>query len=82
MIDRTKVELSEYEDRLLDTIESNINFFNQGKFRTNQLYVKLYVDNGNRANLYKGQMKICTDMTLDQLFWAVVGISNYNRKGY
>lgn len=78
-MNRKELYLSEYENRLLDTIESNLNYFNNGKSK-GKLSAELFVSDGNKADLYKDGSKICFCITLDQLFWAVVGIVNYNRK--
>lgn len=76
----TSRPMGEYDKQLLGIIEGNLNYFNTCK-KKRILSVEHYVDNGDQWRLLKDGRQILVDMTLDELYYAVAAIINYNRKG-
>ena len=59
--------------------EDNITFFNMNR-RKGKLSVKYYVDDGNKADVYKDDIKILACVPMETASGAVVAIINYMRK--
>lgn len=74
----TSRPLGEYNKRLLDIIESNLNYFNAKK-RKGLLTVEHTIDGGDKWKVLKGNKVLVSDMTLEELFYAVAGIIAYKR---
>ena len=70
--------LGEYNKRLLEIIESNLNYFNGNK-RKNFLTVEHTIDGGDKWKILKGNITLVSDMTLEELYYAVAGIISYER---
>ena len=68
----------EYNKRLLDIIESNLNYFNTNK-RKGILTVEHTIDDGDKWKVLKdGRVLVC-NMSLKELYYAVAGIVTYER---
>ena len=74
----TSRPLGEYNKRLLDIIENNLNYFNEGK-RKKFLTVEHTIDGGDKWKILKGNKTLVSDMTLEELYYAVAGIISYER---
>lgn len=59
--------------------EDNITYFNHNR-RNGKLSVKYYVDDGNKADVYKDDIKILACVPVETASGAVVAIINYERK--
>ena len=68
----------EYNKRLLEIIESNLKFFNENK-RKKFLTVEHTVDGGDKWKILKGNITLVSDMSLEELYYAVAGIISYER---
>lgn len=70
--------IGEYNKRLLEIIESNLKFFNENK-RKGILTVEHTVDGGDKWKVLKGNITLVSDMSLEELYYAVAGIISYER---
>ena len=70
--------IGEYNKRLLEIIESNLKFFNENK-RKGILTVEHTVDGGDKWKVLKGNTTLVSDMSLEELYYAVAGIISYER---
>ena len=70
------MNFNENEKRFMETIESNIRYYN-GNRRKKILGIKYYVEDGNKAKLTKDNRDFLTGMTIEQAYYAVAAITNY-----
>ena len=73
------MNFTEKEQIAVDITRDNINYFNRNK-RKGKLRVEYFVDDGNRAALYKDDTRILGFADIEQASAAVVAIINYERK--
>lgn len=71
--------LGEYNKRLLEIIEGNLNFFNTKK-RKGILTVKHYVENGDKWRICKDNKNLVCGMTLEELYYAVASTISYETR--
>ena len=68
-----------YDKHLLSAIESNLNYFNTCK-KKGILSIEHYVAGGDQWKLLKDGFPILMDITLEEIYYAIAAIINYNRK--
>lgn len=71
--------LGEYNKRLLEIIEGNLNFFNTKK-RKGILTVEHYVENGDKWRICKDNKNLVCGMTLEELYYAVASTISYETR--
>ena len=74
----TSRPLGVYNKRLLEIIESNLNYFNENK-RKKILTVEHTIEGGDQWKVLKGNITLVSDMSLEELYYAVAGIISYER---
>ena len=73
------MNFTEREQLVVNITRDNIEYFNQNR-RKGKLAVDYYVNDGNKADLYKDGKRILATVTIEQASAAVVAIINYERK--
>lgn len=68
----------EYNKRLLEIIESNLNYFNAKK-RKGILTVEHTIEGGDRWKIRKDDKILVCNMSLKELYYTVAGIITYER---
>ena len=68
----------EYNKKLLDIIEVNLNFFNAKK-RKGVLTVEHTIEDGDQWKVLKDNRVLVCNMTLEELYYTVAGIISYER---
>lgn len=66
----------EYNKKLLDIIESNLNFFN-AKRQKGVLTVEHTIECGDQWKVLKDGKTLVSNMSLEELYYAVAGIISY-----
>lgn len=74
----TSRPIGEYNKRLLDIIESNLNYFNANK-RKGILTVEHTIDGGDKWKILKDGKILTCNMSLEEVYYAVAGIITYER---
>ena len=74
----TSRPLGEYNKRLLEIIEGNLKFFNENK-RKKILTVEHTIECGDKWKVLKDGKTLVSDMSLEELYYAVAGIISYER---
>lgn len=62
------------DKRLLQTIESNINYYNNSNTEDNQLSAELVVDNGNKIQIYRNKKLIAFAMHFEEAIYFMQGL--------
>lgn len=75
----TSRPMGEYNKKLLEIIEHNLNYFNSSK-RKGVLTVEHYVDNGDQWQILKDNKILVCNMNLEELYFAVAGIICYEEE--
>ena len=73
------MNFTEREQLAKNITESNIEYFNMNR-RKGKLAVTYYVNDGNKADIYKDDKRILATVTIEQASAAIVAIINYERK--
>lgn len=73
------MNFTEREQLSVNITRDNIEYFNMNH-RKGKLAVDYYVNDGNKADLYKDGKRILATVTIEQASAAVVAIINYERK--
>lgn len=73
------MNFTEREQLAVNITRDNIEYFNQNR-RKGKLAVTYYVNDGNKADIYKDGKRIVSCLTIEQASAAVLAISNYERK--
>ena len=68
----------EYDRAKLEVIEHNLKYFNANK-RKGILSVEHYIDGGDQWKILKDGYVMLFDMTLDQVYYTIAGITIYER---
>lgn len=69
----------EYNKKLLDIIEVNLNYFNAKK-RKGILTVEHTIEDGDQWKVLKDNRILVCNMTLEELYYAVAGIISYESR--
>ena len=69
----------EYDKAKLKVIEHNLQYFNSNK-RKGILTVEHYIDGGDQWKILKDGSVMLFDMTLDQVYYTIAGITIYERR--
>ena len=70
------MNFTEMEILTKTSMESNIEYFNRNR-RKGKLAISYYVNDGNKADIYKDGKRIVSCLTIEQASAAVLAISNY-----
>lgn len=71
--------LTDQEKRFMETTESNLEYFNRNR-KKGKIEVNYYVDGGNKADVIKDGCVILSCVTIENAYWTVAGIINYERR--
>lgn len=71
--------VGEYDKRMLQVVQNNLKYFNTKK-RNGIITVEHYVANGDRWQMLKDGKCMLSDMSLNELYYAVAAIIRYKQE--